>query len=182
MNAIAELARPVSPKEDELFSGLYTPRRVGFWLAHYPELEGMAHWPSNGASLLEPLTREWVLLQERPRSVVCLCQQMNDGRPTRAEYGAGGSFGPANVSSCATLADLHAAADALPVHWKATEAIYRQQGLEQYGRWQFRYSVYQCGARTRHADTLIEPPASPLLVLDMMAYFLGWRSEAYTPL
>lgn len=175
---------------DELFSGVYSPPHVRFFLLHWDALEGLAEWPSSARAVLSQLTREWELLDEaRYDHLDCLCDLLNDGVPSREPLRIGSGYlmgtGPLCIE---TTADLSKAADALPYHWQATRHIYTLQNRP--GQWKFRFGVATRSGARRPQDRLIEPRSDPLLeplrtgggaaAVRMMARSLGWRSAPAT--
>jgi hypothetical protein len=85
-------------ERDDLFTerGL-SPRRVAFWLHHWQELRTLAETPGSSRDLREYVRREWVRLQERHPSIVCLCGP-TDSEPQRpSAYAGGGTYGPSST-------------------------------------------------------------------------------------
>jgi len=106
---------------------------------------------------------------------VCLRESTSAGE-------ARGSVGGDGMSSIlALIADLERAADALPTHWRATEAVFA--ALDRKQIWSDRMRFLQRGV-VRDVDREVEPidpemrqPRSKRLVEAWMAYELGWRDR-----
>lgn len=149
-----------------------SPRRVRFWLAHWQELETLADGGPGTRNLREYLAREWVLLQERPG--ICLCGPTDQEVPRPAEYAAGG-YGPSSLHFPELRATLVQAADALPLPWHATRAVFEQQ--QRISLWGARLAAYRLHYVTwpREQDREIEPPGSSIVVTERIARATGWQ-------
>jgi hypothetical protein len=164
-------------ERDELFDGGYSPRRIRFYLSHWSALRGIAEHPSAGRGELDALRREWELVNNDPNIMgICACERRGFYRSTPEEYLRGSSYTPEGADNVsALLADLERAADALPIHWRATRWIFERQ--QRADVWAARLSTHRQMGLPRPQDRLIEPPDSDHQALGMMARTLGWRSD-----
>lgn len=147
-----------------------SPRRIRFWFAHWAELETLADGGIGGRNLREYLAREWALLQER--AGICLCGPTDAVPALPAEYGGSG-FGPAAPHFSELRASLVQAVDALPIHWRATRALFDLQGRA--AVWGARLATHRTLGFQRPQDRLLEPDDGGHAAIEMLARSLGWR-------
>jgi hypothetical protein len=163
--------------ETDAFDGSYSPRHIRFLLVHWQALASIAIDPAAGRGELDALRREWELVNTDATVMgVCACERRGFYRSTPAEYARGGGYrseGAANVA--VLLADLEHAADALPIHWRATAAIFHAQ--QRPAVWAARLATHRMLGMPRPQDRGIEPSDSGHRALGMMARTLGWRSD-----
>jgi len=167
-------------ERDDLFDGGYSPRHLRFYLAHWPALASIAVDPNGGRGELDALRREWEVINTDPNIFgVCICQRRGLWRDTPEEYTRGSGWQPEAADNIAALlADVERAADALPIHWQATAAVFRWQGRDLV--WGVRLATHRLMGLQRPQDRLMEPPdpkQATHVVLGMMAQTLGWRSD-----
>lgn len=164
-------------ERDDLFDGGYSPRRIRFYLSHWSALRGIAEHPSAGRGELDALRREWELVNSNATVMgICACERRGFYRSTPEEYLRGSSYTPEGADNVAALlADVERAADALPIHWRATWWIFQQQGRD--AIWAARLATHRMLGLQRPQDRGIEPPDSEHRALGMMARTLGWRAE-----
>ena len=150
-----------------------SPRRVRFWLAHFQELDTLADGGPGTRNLREYLAREWVLLQERPG--ICLCGPTDQQTARPAGYSAGGGYGPSSLHFSGLRAQLVQAADALPLPWQATRAVFEAQGRAD--TWGARLAAYRAHYATwsREQDKEPEPHGSSIVVTERIAGATGWQ-------
>lgn len=162
---------------DDLFDGGYSPRRIRFYLGHWAALASIAIDPAAGRGELDALRREWELVNTDATVMgVCACERRGFYRSTPAEYARGGGYRSEGADNVAVLlADLEHAADALPIHWRATATIFHAQ--QRADVWAARLATHRMLGFQRPQDHGIEPSDSGHRALGMMARTLGWRSE-----
>jgi hypothetical protein len=164
-------------ERDDLFDGGYSPRRLRFYLGHWPALASIALDPAAGRGELDALRREWELVNNDATVMgICACERRQFYRSTPAEYARGGGYrseGADNIT--VLLADLEHAADALPIHWEATRRIFEQQ--QRRDVWAARLATHRMLGMPRPQDHGIEPSDSEHRALGMMARTLGWRAD-----
>jgi hypothetical protein len=168
-------------ERDDLFTerGL-SPRRVAFWLHHWQELRTLAETPGSSRDLREYVRREWIRLQERHPSIVCLCGP-TDSEPQRpSAYAGGGTYGPSSTFATDLHATLLEAADALPFPWRVTRVVFALQ--QRPGEYDYikRFDLWRHDARRDHArDALPEPQGTDeyalRVAIERMAAHSGWR-------
>jgi hypothetical protein len=164
---------------EELFTerGL-SPRRVHFWLLHWPELEAMAESPSTSGSVREYLRREWIHLQDCHPSIACICGPTDQEPPRAREQGGSGGYGPSSGGASIIKSDLEVAADQLPVAWIATGRVFVAQSTPGNRRaflWLRRRTLWLAAGHLQSEQP--EPPGSDHTVRFMMAGATGWRGN-----
>lgn len=171
-------------QQDETLFALrgLSPRRVAFWNHHFAELIALAESPGSAASLREYLRREWVHLEDKHRSIVCLCGPTDDEPLRPRQQGASGAYGPGTTFASDLRVTLVQAANRLPFLWHATSRVYDQQ--QRAGEWEYvkRFDLWRRDPRRDPAtDALPEPNAKDDYVdglcQRMMAEFTGWRPQ-----
>lgn len=158
----------------DVFDGTYSPRRIAFFLHHWDALRSVAEHPMGGRGELDALRREWTIINTTPTILgICACDRRQFYRSTPEEYVGGGAFGPSEMDVAILLADLEHAADALPLHWRATARVFARQGRTDI--WGARLATHRFLGLPRRQDRLIEPTDADHRVLGLMALALGWR-------
>lgn len=148
----------------------YSPLRVRFWLAHAAELDALAESPASSRHLRAYLAHEWALVAADPHHRACLCPL---GEPTPPETLGRSEHASGWHAAQDLRADLHRAADRLPVTWLVAREVAQALGRE--GRWGWRYCQ-----RFRLSGAF---PLAPVLdgrptihdAARTMASALGWR-------
>lgn len=171
------MALPAYASErDDLFDGGYSPRRIRFYLSHWSALLGIAEHPGAGRGELDALRREWELVNSDATVMgVCACERRGFYRSTPAEYARGGGYRSEGADNVAVLlADLEYAADALPIHWRATATIFHAQ--QRADVWAARLATHRMLGMPRPQDRGIEPSDGEHRALGMMARTLGWET------